>query len=118
MELHQVPEKIVSFTGREVDQMEDSEDLEYENDPNYYVDEYYNNDPNYDYKSYENDEENSNYDYKSYENNGKNDYTLPVEDYQIESERSTAAKKKRVIGQEDFKWYLDHNQVNFYSHVK
>ena len=94
---HKVPEKIISFKGREIDEMEHDE-----SDQGVASDKKKSNK----FEGYEDY-------YKDYQDYGE-DYYLPQQNFQVESERSThkheeERKPKRIRKEADeFKWYLPH----------
>ena len=91
--VHKVPEKIISFKGREIDEMEDeeqkAEESEVSTEPNYFAG----------YQDY----------YEDYKDLGE-DYYLPQETLQVESERTVHSEKPKRIRKEadEFNWYLHH----------
>ena len=95
--VHKVPEKIISFKGREIDEMEDEdqeqkaeeESASTETPENYFQG----------YQDY----------YEDYKDLGE-DYYLPQETLQVESERTVHKEKPRKIRKEadEFNWYLHH----------
>ena len=94
---HKVPEKIISFKGREIDEMEDDE-----SDQGTVSGKKKSSNKFEGYEDY----------YKDYQDYGE-DYYLPQENFQVESERSTdkhrQGKPQRIRKEADeFKWYLPH----------
>ena len=117
--IEQVPEKIVSFSGREVDEMSEDRDAE----ENYYNDLEQDNIGNQDYypgEAGEGQEDKVAYDYDDfYDDKGyDNDYSMPKEFYP-NSERVTFPAKPRKITppmitkeKEEFQWRYHKDRRN------
>ena len=114
--IEQVPEKIVSFSGREVDEMSEDRD----NEENYYNDLEQGNIGNQDYYPGEGQEDKVAYDYDDFydEKGYDNDYSMPKEFYP-NSERVTFPAKPRKITppmitkeKEEFQWRYHKDRRN------